>query len=757
MSDPIGQRPRAWRKPLAVAASTALAVAGLSLFAAAPASAAPALTITVDTLAFNAQTLPASANPSSCVDKETPAHCSLQAALAYANAIPAGYGQIQIVFDSSLNGLITDTAANTGQMAPNAPGSAYPDSGFSGADFVVNAANPVTIDFGNSVGFTDTYDSNYNGFDIKSNNVTLQNFTNISTGEAGIFIEAVSGTTITNGQCHQTASAPAVWGLETCVEFDTNNTASAWAKNTTISNFAMYDPAWTGIGVDSGTQIDGLTLSNVSLINNLNPPYFWESGSNTTINNVAMTGVSDTVPSGKPTTGYVIYPYSAFAFTNFSIDNSTFTGMRGGIINQPGTGAFTNLSVTNSTFNKVGQVWDDPVGAIKNMTWTGNTFENGTTNGPWWQGVFHMDEGTYTNANISNNLFKDNTQTSSGDIMFQQPGGSGNVIANNTFTRAGNTYQYQNAIRNYVVAASPTTNSGWSVLNNSIDGYGQTGNAYAPIWDLGSGIMKTSGNTFSPNTNGTTNATNSEGGQLWFLANTGGGANNNIQTLRPANAVFDGTNVTFQVAPVNPVVGTDANKQPTANPVSLGVFWTANSNAEVYLGQIDNVSSTATSQVSIPTTKTGGFIRVQTIQPDGTSSQYSGLAQVTVNLAAPVITGPTGGSSGSGGTTIAGTGAPGDTVTVTDTTTNSTVCTSVVDGSGNWSCTPSTPLTQGVHSLQATQTDGTNISPASNTVNFTSDGTPLFASAEVALGTAAVLGLGAGWVLLRRRRNTARA
>src|SRR5690606_2980976 len=142
-----------------------------------------------------------------------------------------------------------------------------------------------------------------------------------------------------------------------------------------------------------------------------------------------------------------------------------------------------------------------------------------------------------------------------------------------------------------------------------------------------------------------------------------------------ANAIFDGSNVTFDVAPVTPVVGGNALNQPTT-PVSLGVFWTAAANAEVYLGQIDSITSAGT--VSIPTSATGGFIRIQTIQADGTSSQYSGLAEVTTDLAAPVITGPTGGSSGDGATEIAGTGGPGNTVTVTDKNDGSTVCIATV-------------------------------------------------------------------------------
>ncbi len=89
--------------------------------------------------------------------------------------------------------------------------------------------------------------------------------------------------------------------------------------------------------------------------------------------------------------------------------------------------------------------------------------------------------------------------------------------------------------------------------------------------------------------------------------------------------------------------------------------------------------------------------------------------------AAPVISAPAPGQVVSDTTpTISGTAEPSSTVTIKDGPT--TVCTAVADASGAWTCTPSTPLSNGPHSLTATTTDPAgNTSPASAPVNVTVD------------------------------------
>ncbi|WP_037502626.1 S8 family serine peptidase [Solirubrobacter soli] len=84
---------------------------------------------------------------------------------------------------------------------------------------------------------------------------------------------------------------------------------------------------------------------------------------------------------------------------------------------------------------------------------------------------------------------------------------------------------------------------------------------------------------------------------------------------------------------------------------------------------------------------------------------------------APVITAPVG-AVVSTTPLIAGTGVPGDTVTVS--ALGATVCTAVVGSDGAWSCTPSMALPAGPVLLTATQADATgNASAASTAVGIT--------------------------------------
>ncbi|MBZ4419015.1 DUF4215 domain-containing protein [Myxococcus sp. RHSTA-1-4] len=81
-------------------------------------------------------------------------------------------------------------------------------------------------------------------------------------------------------------------------------------------------------------------------------------------------------------------------------------------------------------------------------------------------------------------------------------------------------------------------------------------------------------------------------------------------------------------------------------------------------------------------------------------------------LAAPVITGPAQGSILANATpAISGTAEPGTTVTVREGDT--VLCTTTVDAAGNWSCVPTSPLTDGAHSVTATASDGPHTSPLS--------------------------------------------
>ncbi|HBI6864341.1 TPA: hypothetical protein K8E22_004036 [Enterobacter cloacae] len=102
----------------------------------------------------------------------------------------------------------------------------------------------------------------------------------------------------------------------------------------------------------------------------------------------------------------------------------------------------------------------------------------------------------------------------------------------------------------------------------------------------------------------------------------------------------------------------------------------------------------------------------------GNSGAQSDPWDVTIDATAPdaplisVINddvAPATGSIVSGGVTddntptVSGQGTPGDTITITDGGTP--IGTAIVDGSGNWTFTPDTPLTDGEHDLAVTATD----------------------------------------------------
>ncbi|WP_309235804.1 Ig-like domain-containing protein, partial [Amycolatopsis sp. SID8362] len=99
-----------------------------------------------------------------------------------------------------------------------------------------------------------------------------------------------------------------------------------------------------------------------------------------------------------------------------------------------------------------------------------------------------------------------------------------------------------------------------------------------------------------------------------------------------------------------------------------------------------------------------------------TATAPTGGVQCSV-LQPPVITSPTEGSTTSESPTITGTGVPGATVTVTE---NGTIIgTATVGSDGTWSLVPSTPLSPGPHTIEATQKSSTAASGASAPVTFT--------------------------------------
>ena len=106
--------------------------------------------------------------------------------------------------------------------------------------------------------------------------------------------------------------------------------------------------------------------------------------------------------------------------------------------------------------------------------------------------------------------------------------------------------------------------------------------------------------------------------------------------------------------------------------------------------------------------------------PAGNKSGESNTVHVTIDTSTPstpTITSPTQGEQTNDPTPpITGTGDPGDSVVVTEPGNPDPICTATVQADGTWSCTPSTPLEDGDHTITAQQTD-----PAGNPSEYAPD------------------------------------
>jgi outer membrane protein OmpA-like peptidoglycan-associated protein len=114
------------------------------------------------------------------------------------------------------------------------------------------------------------------------------------------------------------------------------------------------------------------------------------------------------------------------------------------------------------------------------------------------------------------------------------------------------------------------------------------------------------------------------------------------------------------------------------------------------------------------------------IDAAGNQGPASGQTPFTVAAGqqppAPVVTAPAAGSSTNDTTPeLAGTATPGSTVTVR--VDGVTACVTTAGTSGQFSCTPTTPLAQGQHQVTATATTSAGTSLASAAVSFTVDST----------------------------------
>ncbi len=174
------------------------------------------------------------------------------------------------------------------------------------------------------------------------------------------------------------------------------------------------------------------------------------------------------------------------------------------------------------------------------------------------------------------------------------------------------------------------------------------------------------------------------------------------------------------VAPPAPVVSAPAAGAVT-NDTTPTYSGTAEAGATVTV-VVDGVTAcTATATggtwsctATAPLTEGAHSVLARATDAAGNTSVDSSATSFTVDVTAPTVPAisvPTAGAALSDATPdISGTGEAGSTVSVFVDGGTTPVCTAVVTAGGTWSCTPSTAITDGAHTLTATASD-----PAGNT------------------------------------------
>lgn len=622
------------------AAMTSLALAAL------PQSASAATqTYTVDsTVHSNVASATADANPADGVCATAAGTCTLRAAIEQANALPASPGDdVRIAFSSSLvsssakitlpsNGLRMQTTG----ASHNGISNDYLGSGFF---YVVNAQRPVAIDLGGAVSIESSNDAGNGIFLVKSEGVTIESFKNLRAGDTSIVIDRPArNTTIRNGACLD----PDTIILEACVGLISGT------SGVTITDLTVDSSYRFGIFADRFKTGDD-PISNVS-VTRLKSTGTQQYGDIWFEIDAQVDGFTVEDSEFNSPAGYAVGLQSGSEVKDLRIASSTFRGANAFQIFTYANTKTEGLTVESSTFD--GTRWafvDHGRSTHDGLTLRGNTFRD------LHQHVLDFVDSKLTNAVIEDNDFVDQRFDGNTTIWIGQPG-TNNVIRNNTFTQAEGVANNRWAIYNNAIPPTANDESGWAFIGNHIDGYrSQVG---GPIINLGRGKTPMLRNTFGPRTSGTIIPLESEvRSSNRFVSNRESDTNKTIQTWRPTSTSTDGTNLTIAVAPVTPTLG--GNTVPTG-PVDIDVFWTADDNAELYIGRIDD--AVAGDAYQLPTDKTTGRFRVQTIDADGNSSQYSAPMQVggPTKAAPPTIVAVDAGDD------LTGTGEPGAALTVTD-------------------------------------------------------------------------------------------
>ncbi|HBO1445953.1 TPA: BapA prefix-like domain-containing protein [Pseudomonas aeruginosa] len=174
-----------------------------------------------------------------------------------------------------------------------------------------------------------------------------------------------------------------------------------------------------------------------------------------------------------------------------------------------------------------------------------------------------------------------------------------------------------------------------------------------------------------------------------------------VDAVAPATPTVDpsnGTTLSGTAEPGSSVTLTDGNGNPIGQVTADGSGnWTFTPSTPLPNGTVVNATAT---------------------DPSGNASSPASVTVDAVAPATPVV-------NPSNGTTLSGTAEPGATVTLTDGNGNP-IGQVTADGSGNWSFTPGTPLTNGtVVNATASDPTGNTSAPASTTVDSVAPAAPV--------------------------------
>ncbi len=537
--------------------------------------------------------------------------CTLRAALLEANAVELdGTAPSSITIDFTDLGLVSYGPGDVaGSLMDDAlVGQLWGNMGL-GSQFAIDSAVPVTIDFANLDGIEHAADSPYALFDVRSNNVTLENAGSMRAGEVAIAIR--SSNVVVDDVVISDEATP---NLEVGIGLLDG------ASNVTVTDSSIISSAFVGVLVDLNAAVSNITFDNLLSRGHSNAHVDFEDGAS--VNGFEITSSQVGLPAEAAPSPHV-YINPNVDVTGLQLRDSRFESP-----NQIGVGIYgggvtmTDTVLDGAVFNGTGIAFQDGGAATVNgLDITNSTFA-GVLNR-----AINLEATRASDVQIAQNLFSDMRGAPAATIYVGYVSDD-SVIGDNRFIQGEGDGIDRNRWAVYFAPrdAAAGVDTGWSIVDNEIDGY--QGDSNGPLTMVGTGDTFVARNTFGPNTTGTT-LTESENGTRFFVYNNGS-ANGPIQTWRPTASAVGGGELTVRVAPVDPPL--PRNVAPTG-PVDLDVYWTATDNAEVYVGTIEDVTGPVTESFDFD--GEAGFVRVQTHDADGRSSQYSASVQAPEDEIAP--------------------------------------------------------------------------------------------------------------------------